>query len=168
MPEEQSVMHKTVMHSYHFGVGFLKQLLEGIESDKMTYQPMPGMNHPAWIVGHLVDTMGFIAELTGSQYRSPEGWPALFGMKSTPVDDLARYPSKAELIAELNKSVAELEPSLGCVTDTMLADAMPHEGFRKMMPTVADGLTFTLTAHFWMHIGQLSAWRRACGMPPSF
>ncbi len=158
----------TVMHSFHFSVGFLKSLLEGIDGGKMTHQPSPGTNHPAWITGHLIDTMGFVATLTGATYQSPEGWSGLFGMGSTPSDDAAKYPDKAALLAELDKSVAAVMPSLESISAEALAAQMPDEGFRKMMPTVGDGLTFLINGHITMHIGQLSAWRRACGMPPLF
>ena len=158
----------TVMHSYRFSVGFLKSLLEGIDDDKRAYQPNPGMNHPAWIVGHLVSTMEFAAKLAGTVYQAPAGWNELFGMSSTPVDDAAKYPTLAVLVAELDKSVEAVAPALDTISDESLAAQMPDEGFRKMMPTVGDGLTFVLNGHIAMHVGQLSAWRRACGMPPLF
>lgn len=158
----------TVMHSFQFSVGFLKNLLEGIDDDKMTQQPSPGMNHPAWIVGHLVSSMEFGAKLAGGSYKAPDGWGELFGMKSTPSDDASKYPDKAALLAELDKSVAAVTPSLESVSTEALAAQMPDEGFRKMMPTVGDGLTFLINGHITMHTGQLSAWRRANGMPPLF
>jgi len=158
----------TVMHSFHFSVGFLKSLLEGIGDDKMTHQPNPGMNHPAWITGHLVTSMEFGAKLAGASYKAPDGWGDLFGMKSTPSDDASKYPDMATLLAELDKAVAAVTPSLELITADALAAQMPDEGFRQMMPTVGDGLTFLINGHIAMHVGQLSAWRRACGMPPLF
>jgi DinB superfamily len=158
----------TVMHSFNFSVGYLKSLLEGIDGDKMTHQPSPGMNHPAWIVGHLVATMEFGAKLAGATYKAPDGWSDLFGMSSTPSDDASKYPDMATLLAELDKAVAAVTPSLESINSDALAAQMPDEGFRKMMPTVGDGLTFLINGHITMHIGQLSAWRRACGMPPLF
>ncbi len=161
-------VNNTVMHNYQFGVGFLKNMLEGIDSDKLTHQPNPGMNHPIWIVGHLVDTMGFAAGLCGGSYKSPDGWAELFGMKSVPIDDVSKYPDAATLLAELDKAVEVIAPALAAIEADTLATEMPDEGFRQMMPTVGDGLTFLLNGHIMMHIGQLSAWRRACGMPPMF
>lgn len=158
----------TVMHNYSFGVGFLKMLLEGIDEDKMTHQPSPGMNHPIWIVGHLAMTMEFMAGMVGSDYKGPEGWEALFGYKSEPVDDPGKYPTIKEAIAELDRAVAVLEPALASATDEALSAQMPDEGFREMMPTVGDGVTFILTGHLAVHTGQLSAWRRAIGMKPLF
>jgi DinB superfamily len=158
----------TVMHSFHFSVGFLKSLLEGIDDGQRVHQPKPGMNHPAWVVGHLVFAMEFTAKLVGAAYTAPEGWSDLFGMKSTPSDDPSQYPDMAALLAELDKSIAAVTPSLESIGPEALAAQMPDEGFRKMMPTVGDGLTFLINGHIAMHVGQLSAWRRACGMPPLF
>lgn len=159
---------KTVLHSYHEGIGFLKILLDGIDSDKLTHQPKPGMNHPVWIVGHLVESMTFLALMAGGSYQSPQGWSKLFGMKSKPVDDASVYPAMPELLAELDKAIAALEPGLSRIGADALAAQTPDEGFRQMMPTIGEGLTFMLTGHLWMHVGQLSAWRRACGMPALF
>ncbi len=158
----------TVMHNYRFSVGFLKSLLEGLDENKLTHQPSPGMNHPIWIVGHLAMTMEFVAMLAGADYKGPEGWEALFGYKSVPVDDAAKYPKLGATVAELDKAIAAVEPSLAAMTDEALAAQMPNEGFREMMPTVGDGMTFLLNGHINVHTGQLSAWRRAIGLPPLF
>ena len=126
------------------------------------------MNHPLWIVGHLAHTNEFPAQLLGVEYKAPDGWDKLFGMKSVPVDDASKYPDLATLLAELDKGVAAVTPALASITPDALAAPMPDEQFRQMMPTVGDGLAFILASHFAMHLGQLSAWRRACGMPPTF
>jgi DinB superfamily len=159
---------KTVMHSYKFSVGYLKSLLEGIDADKMTHQFFPGMNHPVWIVGHMAATMEFAAKMAGTSYQAPEGWGELFGMGSNPVDEAGKYPDLATLLAEWDKAIETVAPALEKLTEDVLAAEMPDEGFRQMMPTIGDGLTFILNGHIAMHAGQLSAWRRANGMPPLF
>lgn len=158
----------TVKHNLHFNVGFLKTLLQGIDADKLAHQPEPGMNHPLWIAGHLAWTMEFPAKMLGVEYKVPEGWDKLFGMKSEPVDDAAKYPDLAALLAELDRGVEAVGPAIESISPEALAAQMPDEGFREMMPTVGDGLTFILNSHIAMHAGQLSAWRRACGMKPMF
>lgn len=158
----------TVKHNLHFNVGFMKNLLQGIDAGKLTHQPRPGMNHPLWIVGHLAWTMEFPAKLLGVAYKAPDGWDKLFGMKSKPVDDAAKYPAITALLAELDRGIQVIGPALDSLSAEALAAEMPEEGFRQMMPTVGDGLTFILNSHIAMHTGQLSAWRRACGMPALF
>jgi len=39
---------------------------------------------------------------------------------------------------------------------------------KEMLPTVRDGVSFLLTGHLGVHLGQLSAWRRMVGLPPLF
>ncbi len=158
----------TVMHSFQFSVGYLKSMLEGIDNDQRAKQFFPEMNHPAWIVGHLAVTMEFASTLVGASYKSPEGWGELFGMGSTLLDDTSKYPDLSVLIAELDKGIAAVGPTLESISAEALAAEMPDEGFRKMMPTVGDGLTFLINGHITMHTGQLSTWRRANGMPPLF
>lgn len=159
---------RSVNQNFHFGVGFLKSLLQGIDAGKLADQPLPGMNHPLWIVGHLAVTMEFAGQLADVSYKAPEGWGELFGMGSQPVSDASKYPSLDELIAELDKSVEVFGSKLASIDAAALAAEMPNEEFRKMMPTVGDGLVFILNGHVMMHIGQLSAWRRAIGLPPMF
>ncbi len=161
-------INSTVKHNLHFGVGYLKMLLQGIDADNLAKQPQPGMNHPLWIVGHLAWTNEFPAGLLGVTYKVPEGWDKLFGMKSEPTDDASKYPDLQTLLAELDKGVEAIGPALESITEEQLAAQMPNEGFRQMMPTVGDGLTFILNGHITFHAGQLSAWRRAIGMPPLF
>ena len=45
---------------------------------------------------------------------------------------------------------------------------MPNQEFRQIMPTIGDGLGYLLVAHEANHLGQLSAWRRAMGMPSTW
>ena len=159
---------KSVKHCLHFNLGFLKQLLSGVAEDRMTHQPCPGMNHPAWIVGHIVVTMAGAAKLAGADYQAPEGWGALFGKQTTPVDDAGKYPGKQTLIDELDKSVRALGPVIDKLDAATLSAPNPIDGFRDRMPTIGDALTFIFNSHMGLHSGQLSAWRRACGMPALF
>ncbi len=155
----------TVKHNFSFCINYLKMLLDGVEADKITQQPFAGANHPAWIIGHITISMEFAASLAGVEYKAPEGYEELFGMKSKPDSEPGKYPGLAALLAELDKSVESVTPGLESVTAEQLAAEMPNEGFRDLMPTVGDGLTFVLNGHITTHIGQLSAWRRANGMP---
>ncbi len=161
-------VNSTVKHNFHFSVGYLKLLLEGIDAGKLAAQPLLGMNHPLWIVGHVACAIELCSNLSGANYKAPEGWDALFGMKSEPVGDASKYPDIQTLLAELDKGVESISPALDSITDAQLAAQMPDEGFRSKMPTIGDGLTFMLNGHVTFHVGQLSAWRRAIGLPPLF
>ncbi|HJY31210.1 MAG TPA: hypothetical protein VJ306_24450, partial [Pyrinomonadaceae bacterium] len=42
----------------------------------------------------------------------------------------------------------------------------PVESYRPVFPTIRHALTQVLIGHTANHIGQLSAWRQAMGLPP--
>ena len=43
--------------------------------------------------------------------------------------------------------------------------ASAPKGFREKFPTVGNALAHTMLLHEMQHLGQLSAWRRASGLP---
>jgi hypothetical protein len=43
----------------------------------------------------------------------------------------------------------------------------PNEPMRDKFPTVGAMIGFYVGGHFMVHMGQLSAWRRACGLGPA-
>ena len=68
----------------------------------MAFQPAPGMNHAAWVLGHLACTGDLFGGLIGLDSVCPGEWQRMFDWNSTPVDDASRYPSKANLLATLD------------------------------------------------------------------
>jgi hypothetical protein len=65
-------------------VGFGKGLLSEIPDERMTEQPLPGVNHPAWILGHLALTADRVGETFGGQKTLPAEWSTLVGQGSKP------------------------------------------------------------------------------------
>jgi hypothetical protein len=47
-----------------------------------------------------------------------------------------------------------------------LAQPLPDERYRHIFPTIGHALLHILTAHAAVHVGQVSVWRRAFGLPP--
>ncbi|HTN74959.1 MAG TPA: hypothetical protein VL096_06920, partial [Pirellulaceae bacterium] len=83
--------------------------------------------------------------------------------------DRALYPSKQELMSALEgchiraaAAVREAAPELF---------ALPNPSPRpqlKMLETIGHVVTLLLTTHESVHLGQLSFWRRAVGLPALF
>ena len=158
-------LSQAVLDNAQVSRGMLNMLLKDVGDEQMTAQPAAGMNHPAWIVGHLACSWEFVAQVTGADYRAPEGWNKLFGMGSKPTSDRARYPGKEALLAELDRGDQVVTPVAAKLSDEALAAVMPLENFRRFLPTVEHGLVFGMTGHYLYHLGQLSGWRRAMGLP---
>lgn len=158
-----------LLHVYGFNETYAKMLVSDLSEEQMTAQPREGMNHPAWVVGHLAMASGLVVKLAGGEPpESPEGWGELFGMKSKPLAEGGKYPDKVTLVAALETSHAAVSELLPQVDAALLGRAMPSEGLGSVMPTVGDAITFMITSHESIHLGQLSAWRRAMGLPSVF
>ena len=157
-------MRDHVLAAYGFNLWFAKKAVEDLTDEQMCQQPKPGMNHAAWVLGHLVMERIFLKDLLKIEQGAPEGWEALFTTKSVPMAEVGKYPKKEELIARLDETHALVEAAFLKTTDEQLDKETPHEGLRKRFPKVGDVIVGLMTAHSGFHVGQLSAWRRAMGL----
>jgi hypothetical protein len=133
----------------------------------MSAQSVPGMNHAAWVLGHLAyvfDSM--IAVWDQKPEMSPE-WKALFNVASKPEPDRAKYPSKAELLAAYEKAYQRIVDTVKAAPSEAFDREFPNPKLRPMLPTIGVAMTHILTSHQGVHLGQLSSWRRAEGFGPA-
>lgn len=150
-----------------FARGATLKLAADIPEDKMTHRPQPGANHAAWLLGHLAYADdGFHAKLSGNPSQLSENHAALFGMGSEPTDDADAYPSKAELIATLEKTHATLVEWFQSLDEEKLASPLP-EDWAMFGPNHA-AVASTLAWHEGMHAGQLVEVRRSLDLPRAF
>ncbi len=67
-----------------FLLHYCRMLTADIADGRMTEQPMPGVNHPAWIVGHLAFSAELIVCRLGGDKFLPGEWAELFKPGSSP------------------------------------------------------------------------------------
>ena len=152
---------------FAFQLSYIEALVADIPQGRMAEQPAPGMNHPAWLLGHLAWAADFVPALLGGAPGLEAEWAARFGARSRPTADASVYPDKAALLDALRRAHARASEALPRVTPEILSAQFLDPAFRAVMPTVGDGLFHILTTHEATHSGQLSAWRRAAGLPPT-
>ncbi|GAB4550385.1 MAG: DinB family protein [Phycisphaerales bacterium] len=153
--------------------GLAQQLVMGIPADRFARCPegCPTMNHPAFIVGHLSIYPDRVCTIIGREdLASPrEGYEGLFSPQARNQDDPSGtiYPSMDEIVGYFTERHESLMNVLPGVTDETMQGEMPIERFREVFPTVGAGVSFLVGPHLMMHLGQLSAWRRAEGLGPA-
>ena len=106
--------------------------------------------------------------MLGLEPNCPTEWGELFGNGSTPTDDASRYPDRATLLAKLKEQHERVAKAYEAEDDASLAGEFPIEPLRQAFPTIGDGFNFLLVGHEALHLGQLSAWRRAAGLASIF
>ena len=97
----------------------------------------------------------------------PKEWIELFNLSSKPTSDRGRYPSKAALIEAYEKAYARLAEAVKAAPLEAFDREFPNPKLRSTLPTVGVAMTHILCSHHGLHLGQMSAWRRALGMPPA-
>jgi hypothetical protein len=156
---------KPVLHSFAYGLDYLREQVADVSAADMVAQPNAIANHPAWVVGHLTYSCQLLGEVIGLKEWLPGDWAERFGTGSVPVADVALYEAKEPALAILSDAQARITRAVEELDDARLDAPFPDPKYREIFPTVRHALTHVMTAHAAYHIGQLTLWRRAMGLP---
>lgn len=159
-------MIEELLNSYVLTVTDVRASADGLSSELMVRQ-FPGVpNHPAWTIGHLVFSAQAIGEEIGlAPWLSPS-WVALFRTGSVPQPEASAYPSRSELLDALADAHDRISRRLRALGSEAMSAPLPDVRYRSIFPTVGHAVAHVLSGHTSFHLGQLSVWRRAAGLPP--
>jgi hypothetical protein len=155
-----------VLHSFAYALDYLKELVANVPPADMIAQPRGIANHPAWVIGHLTHSCELLAEVVGVPPWLPQGWANRFGTGSVPVANLSACESKDQALAILDESRSRLTHAVERLDNAFLDQPFPDPSYRDVFPTIRHALTQVMVGHTAMHVGQLTVWRRAMGLPP--
>ncbi len=157
-------MKQSILGLSEFVGDYTRKLADGIAEEQMAAQPAPGLNTPAWVLGHLAMAYDYGTHLLGGTHCAPPGWGKIFGPGSSPVPP-AGCPNKADLLAGCEAARKGLCAALASATEAKLAEPNPFGPMKPFAPAMGDFIAHLLTTHAVSHLGQLSAWRRLQGLP---
>lgn len=156
-------------------IGYAERLLAGIDPGSFARFARPGgheikANHPAWVYGHLsLYSPRVLTHLGQSDALNvPAGFEELFknGTECRDDRDGTIYPPMGVIRACFFDGCTRAIRTIAEADDALLAGPNPTEGrMRELFPTLGAMLNFYLTGHAQMHLGQISTWRRAMGLP---
>ena len=163
--------------SAQLGLGYGERLLTGIAPEQFGRFARAGnsaieSNHPAFIFGHLSLYGCRIVEgagLDATAVQPTDEFVKLFSHEAKCVDDPdgSIYPPMEQITAAFFNSHRAATDALNGAADEIFAKENPNEKMRGKFPTVGAMFGFYVGGHVMMHIGQLSAWRRAMGLGPA-
>ncbi|HEV3339079.1 MAG TPA: DinB family protein [Pirellulales bacterium] len=157
----------------------LRGALEGADSISTAYlndlgdadllvRPVPGANHIAWQLGHLIMAENSMIGDTcpGWMPPLPAGFAEKYTNDTAGSDDRHAFSSKDEYLRLYREQRAATLKALGTVSEADLDRPAP-ERYRHYCPTV--GGVFNMQATHWlMHAGQWAVVRRKLGHKPLF
>jgi hypothetical protein len=145
-----------------------RMLAEDIPAEQFTRLPRPGMNHPAFLLGHITLVTSRALAAVGREDLAdiPDGCTALFSAGRQCLENDEGYPSKDDIVAFYAKRHEDAIAALRDTPDEVYRQDNPADReSRARFPTVGSLVNFIVNCHHMAHLGQLSAWRRAMGLP---
>jgi uncharacterized damage-inducible protein DinB len=135
---------------------------------ELLVRTVPGINHIAWQLGHLITAEHDMMELVRpkSMPELPAGFREKHSKEASKSDDPKAFFTKAQYLDAMKKQRAGTLAALATVTDAELDQPSP-EPLRGFLKTVGD--VFSMQGNHWtMHAGQWAVLRRKLGRPPLF
>lgn len=159
------------IYSWDNQLRYALALLDDVTDEQFVTRPGAGthktpMNHPAWILGHVSLYHPITPKLLAGEAFDDPGNDARFGFNGEgPIDSIEPYGSKQAMVERfVNGHEAVAQAMLGAPREAFTRPpSLPR--WAEMYPTVEFLLPDLLLFHEGMHIGQISVWRRAAGLP---
>lgn len=141
--------------------------LKDLTDDELMVRPIPGTNHIAWQVGHLIGSERWLVDkaVPGRMEPLPEGFAAKHSKETAGSDNRADFLTKDEYLKLAKKVRANALAVLDSLSDEDLDK--PVSNLPPMVKNVGDLFLF-LGCHWLMHAGQWAIIRRKVGRAPLF
>jgi hypothetical protein len=141
--------------------------LKDLTDAELLVRPLPGTNHIAWQLGHLITAERFMLEkiAPGAIAVLPAGFDVAHSKEMSASDDPKGFLSKEEYLQLAQQMRGETLRLLAEATSADLDKPVP-----KMPPMVkvTGDLFLFISMHWLMHTGQWAITRRKLGRPPLF
>jgi hypothetical protein len=139
--------------------------INDLDDSDLLLRPVPGMNHIAWQLGHLIAAERHFVEMVkpGSCPELPAGFAEAHTKETSTSDDPSKFLSRARYQELWKAQRAATLAVLNSVPEADLDKTDPGK-YPEWAPTVAALLAMTGT-HALMHCGQFVAVRRQVGKP---
>ena len=157
---------------YRMLLDYFERLTADLTDDHLTAVPAGNVTPPAWLLGHVALAPAYTLGLLGREADAGflrDGWAENFGPGTAPLEYADGFdpPTLAELRTAIRTGHGRVEAAMDAADFGALGldGPNPLEFLRRHLPTKRDLLAHLLTTHDAIHAGQLSAWRRAAGLP---
>src|SRR5438105_8294880 len=154
---------RTALQSTQNMVGWF---LSDLSDADLLVRPVPGANHIAWQLGHLINSerMSTTSNIPGSVYPElPAGWADRHSKNTASMDPPKGFATKAEYLSLFNKTREATLATLAKMSEADL-DKPTTGSIAKHVPTL--GALFLMhPTHVMMHAGQFNVVRRKLGKP---
>ena len=154
-----------IRHTLGMADHLLNAYVCDLTNDEIFLQPVAGMNHIAWQMGHLISSERDMAEMIqpGSSPALPEGFADVHGRSDTKGTSPSQFLTKDAYLELYKAQRAATNAILDSISDEGLATPT-QDGYAQIASNFATLLNL-IGQHYLMHLGQFVAVRRAANKP---
>ncbi len=166
---------QTISFSCKRALTYAESLLVGVQADQFGRFAAPGgqviqSNHPSFILGHLSIYGPQICKDLGKPANSLElsdDYKSVYSHTAKCIDDPNGdvYPAMGLVVEKFFESYRLAIECLNAADNSAFDVPNSNPNSVARFPTIAAMHAFYVGGHMMLHLGQLSAWRRATGMP---
>jgi hypothetical protein len=162
--DSRQVIHNVIATAERIGQNYLGDLTDM----ELLVRPVPGANHIAWQLGHLICSEHSIANVaTGNRMPPlPGGFTEKYTKETAKLDDQAAFHTKTEYLRLHQEQQQAFLTLLKDIPDSDLDKPTPEP--LKMLGPKLMNLWIMLGMHWLMHAGQWAVVRRKLGRPPLY
>src|SRR5262245_19420154 len=145
-------------------LGYLSDLSDA----ELLVRPVPGANHTAWQLGHILSSQRDMVETTcpGSMPALPAGFADKYTNETAKLDSVEAFHPKATYMNVQEQLHAATLKALDKLSNSDFNKPAP-EKFRNFVKTVGELFSIQGT-HLLMHAGQWAVTRRKLGRKPLY
>ncbi|NBV64822.1 MAG: DinB family protein [Planctomycetes bacterium] len=164
----QTSIGSMIAAGLRMAIGYGTKLCEDVPADKFGHMPHPNMNSALFNMAHLTIYTERCLQMIGredlAQTVDPK-WEEQFKNGAQCVEQDGRYPGKEAIMKRYVERYTVVASALDAADDAVFTKPNPMGGrMTEMLPTMGAAVMFLCGSHMQMHLGQVSAWRRAMGM----
>jgi hypothetical protein len=157
----RDVIRNTIETSQQLAQSYLEDLTDA----DLLVRPVPGANHIAWQLGHLIHAEHELvtAACPGTMPALPAGFSEKYTAETSNLDDAKAFHTKSEYLKLWNEQRAATLKALDSLSETDLDKPAPVQWVKTV------GALFNMMGgHPLMHVGQWAVVRRKLGRKPLF
>lgn len=142
-----------------------RALSADLRDEHAALAPHPHAKTAGWLLGHLAVSGDFLRSRFGRPSLAPREWRGRFAPGTQVSLVPADYPPMDQLRTICLAVYDDLAIAAPGTTTDQLELPNPVEFARAAFPFVGGFAVHLMTSHFGYHLGQLSGWRVAAGLP---
>ena len=157
----------TITPGARMSLHYALSLAEDIPSERWGESAIAGCSHPAFNYAHLAIYPNRMFAMLGREDLCIDlpFDPELVMPGAKCLEDASCYPGKDEVLKLMQEGYDAVIALVSSLDEEDFAAANPMGNrMAELFPSIGSMIAFMLNNHVMMHMGQVSAWRRAIGL----